>query len=40
MQQRTFQKVEKDFSKQMWSSFIIQTLLDLQSYDTCVVLAA
>ena len=26
MQQRTCQKVDKDFSKQMWSSRIIQTL--------------
>ena len=28
-QQRTCQKVDEDFSKQMWSSRIIQTLTDL-----------
>ena len=31
MQQRTCQKVDEDFSKQMWSSRIIQTLNELHS---------
>ena len=32
MQQRTRQKVEEDFSKQMWSSRIIQTLTDSEVF--------
>ena len=32
MQQRTCQKVDEDFSKQMWSSRIIQTLNDHSKY--------
>ena len=42
-QQRTFQKVDEDFSKQMWTSCIIQTLLILLNWsyggaDKCRIL--